>query len=67
MKMLQNHKEHCRKLCKNTPYCYGGFDSPYYCFIKGSYQTGFSEMKLLEEDLPKENFYFMAENNLTRV
>lgn len=63
---IPNHKQVCRKLAPEG-WSYGGWDEGFYCFQSGNYQTGFTEMKLLECDLEAKNIAFMVEHKLTRV
>ena len=63
---IPNHKEICRKLAPEG-WQYGGWDDGFYCFQKGNYREGFTEMLLLEEDLTPENITFMVENSYSRI
>lgn len=66
MAPIANHKSVCRNMAPKG-WAYGGFDDGYYLFQSGNYQTGFKEMKCLEEDLTPENLRRMVELNVTRV
>lgn len=45
---------------------YGGYDHPFYLYMKGNYQEGFKEMLCLPEDMTPENLALMVRMNLTR-
>lgn len=63
---IDNHKTICRVLAPEG-WSYGGFDNGLYHFQKGNYQTGFTEMNLLAEDLEAKNIAFMIKHHLTRI
>lgn len=60
------NKQECQAMAPEG-WSYGGYDHPFYLYMKGDYQTGFREMLCLLEDMTPENLALMGRMNLTRI